>query len=381
MVYYFDYNATTPVAPEVFDAMVPYLRDRWGNPSSMYAFGHALKGVIESARESVAALIQADAGEVVFTSCGTESSNTALCCGLNAHPERRHLIMSGVEHSANLKTGAYLESLGFRVSYLPVQPDGLIELDQLEATIMTDTAMVSLMWANNETGVVFPIVEIGALCRERGVLFHTDAVQAAGKIPIDVRTASVDYLSLSGHKIYAPKGVGVLFVRDKAPYQSLILGGGQEKGRRAGTQNVASIVAMGEAARLAARNLDAEINRLRILRDRLEGGLLKLPFVCRNGDADARLPNTTNLGFSGIESEALLLLLEKEGVCASSGSACSTGLLEPSHVLTAMGVPRSLAMGSVRFSLGRMSTDAEVDHLVSVVPRLAERLRGVSPKM
>lgn len=360
--------------------MAPYLRERWGNPSSVYAFGHKVKEAIECARESVATLIGAETSEVVFTSGGTESSNTAFHCGMNADAGRRHLIMSAVEHSAGMQSAADFKTQGFRVTHLPVRSDGLMDLAELDAMIQPDTAMLSLMWANNETGVIFPIAKVGALCRRRGVLFHTDAVQAAGKLPIDVQAAKVDYLSLSGHKIYAPKGVGALYVREGAPYRSLILGGGQEKRRRAGTQNVASIVAMGMAAQLAWQGLEEEATRVGRLRDQLEKSLLQLPFVRRNGSPGPRLPNTSNLAFEGIEAEALLLLLDKEGICASSGSACSTGSLEPSHVLTAMGLPRSLAMGSVRFSLGRTTTMTDVNHLTSVLPKLLKRLRGAIPK-
>lgn len=377
---YFDYNATTPLAPEVFDAMSPYLREHWGNPSSVYAFGHKAKEAIECARESVASLIGAETGEVVFTSGGTESSNTAFHCGLNADAGRRHLIVSAVEHSAGIQATADYKAQGFPVTHLPVRPDGLMDLAELDAMIQPDTAMLSLMWANNETGVIFPIAEAGALCRRRGVLFHTDAVQAAGKVAVNVKAAQVDYLSLSGHKIYAPKGVGALYVREGAPYQALILGGGQEKRRRAGTQNVPSIVAMGAAARLALQSLEEESTRVGGLRDQLEKSLLQMPFIRRNGATAPRLPNTSNLAFEGVEAEALLLLLDKEGICASSGSACSTGSLEPSHVLTAMGLPRFLAMGSVRFSLGRMTTMADVNCLTSVLPKLLKRLRAAIPQ-
>lgn len=379
-MHYLDYNATTPVAPEVFDAMAPYLRERWGNPSSVYAFGRKAREAIECARESVAALIGAEAGEVVFTSGGTESNNTAFRCGLNADADRRHWIVSTVEHSAGIQAAADYKAQGFPVAHLPVRSDGLMDLAELDAMIQPNTALVSLMWANNETGVIFPIAEAGALCRRRGVLFHTDAVQAAGKVAVDVKEAKADYLSLSGHKIYAPKGVGALYAREGAPYRTLILGGGQEKKRRAGTQNVASIVAMGMAARLVLQNMKEEAARVCKLRDQLEQSLLQMPFVRRNGAEAPRLPNTTNLAFEGVEAEALLLLLDKEGICASSGSACSTGSLEPSHVLTAMGLPRSLAMGSVRFSLGRMTTAADVERLSSVLPQLLKRLRGAIPK-
>ena len=379
-MHYFDYNATTPLAPEVFDAMAPYLRESWGNPSSVYAFGHKAKEAIECARESVAALIGAEIGEVIFTSGGTESNNTAFHCGMSADAGRRHLIVSAVEHSAGIQAAADYKAQGFQVSHLPVRSDGLMDLAELDLMIRPDTAMLSLIWANNETGILFPIAEAGALCRRRGVLFHTDAVQAAGKVSINVKAAQVDYLSLSGHKIYAPKGVGALYAREGAPYRALILGGGQEKRRRAGTQNVASIVAMGMAARLALQSLEEESTRVGRLRDQLEKSLLQMPFIRRNGAPSPRLPNTSNLTFEGVEAEALLLLLDKEGICASSGSACSTGSLEPSHVLTAMGLPRSLAMGSVRFSLGRTTTMADVNRLTSVLPKLLKRLRAAIPQ-
>ena len=360
--------------------MAPYLRESWGNPSSVYAFGHKAKEAIECARESVAALIGSDTSEVVFTSGGTESNNTAFHCGMTADVGRRHLIVSAVEHSAGIQAAANYKAQGFQVTHLPVRSDGLMDLAELDAMIRPDTAMLSLMWANNETGIIFPIAKAGDLCRRRGVLFHTDAVQAAGKVAINVKAAQVDYLSLSGHKIYAPKGVGALYVREGAPYRAFILGGGQEKRRRAGTQNVASIVAMGTAARLALQSLEEESTRVGRLRDQLEESLLQMPFIRRNGAPAPRLPNTSNLTFESVEAEALLLLLDKEGICASSGSACSTGSLEPSHVLTAMGLPRSLAMGSVRFSLGRTTTMADVNRLTSVLPKLLKRLRAAIPQ-
>ena len=359
--------------------MLPFLRETWGNPSSVYAFGYNTAEAIKQARHSVASLIGANSDEIVFTSCGTESSNTALLSGARAHPERRHIIMSSVEHPANLSYGEMLESLGYRISYLPVRSDGLCDVGELESAIEPDTAMISMMWANNETGVIIPLHEIGALCRERGVLFHTDAVQAAGKVPIDVDEACVDYLSLTGHKIYAPKGIGVLYVRRGSPHTPIIIGGGQEKDRRGGTLNVASIVAMGEAARLVGDGLENESSRLQALRDRVEGEIMKAFGAIPNGSLDSRLPNTSNLAFDGLESEALLLLLDKKGICASSGSACSTGSIEPSHVLSAMGLSRSAAFGSVRLSLGRMTRAEDVDYLLESLPDLIQRLRGISP--
>ena len=359
--------------------MLPYLSDHWGNPSSVYAFGGDTSKAIVQAREAIASLIGAHADEIVFTSCGTESSNTALMSGVSADPKRRHVIMSAVEHAANLSCGAAIESTGARVSYLPVDSDGLPCLDALEQAIEGETAMVSMMWANNETGVVFPMAEIGAICKEKGVLFHSDAVQAAGKVPIDVNEVGLDYLSLTGHKIYAPKGVGALYVRRGSPFRPLIVGGGQEKGRRGGTLNVASIVAFGEAARYVSDGLLDESTRLRGLRDKLELACVEDFGAQRNGHLEARLPNTSNLTFDGLESEALLLLLEKQGICASSGSACSTGSLEPSHVLSAMGLSRSQALGTVRVSLGRMTESADVDHFLTVLPAILERLKGAGP--
>ena len=377
--HYFDYNATTPIASEVFEAMRPHLTERWGNPSSAYAFGRELKRVVAESRESVARLLGAETDEIVFTSCGTESTNTALRGAMASNPERRHLIMTTVEHSANLACGAWLEAAGMRVTYLPVSSEGVIDLNALETAIQPDTALVSVMWANNETGVVMPVQEIGELCREKGLLFHTDAVQAMGKVSVDVGQVPVDYLSLSGHKIYAPKGIGALYVRRGAPYEPLIVGGGQENGRRAGTQNVPYIAGLGRACQLVGEDLEAESGRLSFLRDRIESFAIDSLGARANGAGASRVPNTTNLSFPGIEAEALLLLLEREGICASSGSACSTGSLEPSHVLTAMGVSRSDALGSLRLSLGRDSTAADVEQLLAVLPGLVERLRGVVP--
>ncbi len=376
---YFDYNATTPVAPEVLEVMLPYLKDSWGNPSSVYAFGHDTAKVIVEARESVAELVGASPGEIVFTSCGTESINTALWSGLKSDPSRRHVLMSAVEHPANLSLATTLEAAGYRVTILPVLQSGLIDLNVVEAAIQPDTALLSIMWANNETGVVMPVEELGSICRRQGILFHCDAVQAVGKVPIDVSAAGVDYLSLSGHKIYAPKGVGALYVREKAPFTPLIAGGGQEGGRRAGTQNVAYIAAIGMAARLSSASFESEARRLAPLRDRLETACMETWGALRNGDAKARVANTANLSFEGLESEALLLLLERAGICASSGSACSTGSIEPSHVLTAMGCSRSRALGSVRISLGRGTLASDIDYILDVLPGIIDRLQGLAP--
>ncbi|MFA6547232.1 MAG: aminotransferase class V-fold PLP-dependent enzyme, partial [Limisphaerales bacterium] len=337
-IYYFDNNATTRVAPEVLTAMTPFFTERWGNASSAYSFGNEVVKDIDLAREKVAALIGADPREIIFTSCGTESNITALHSAMITQPGRRHVLTTAVEHSANIKFGEYLRRRGYDVTFLPVESDGSLDLHMLEKSIRPDTAIVSVMWANNETGVLFPLEEIAAICRSRGVLYHTDAVQVPGKLRMDVDELGVDFLSLSAHKLHAPKGVGLLYCRYTAPYHSYIIGGGQEKGRRGGTENVPYIVGFGRAAELALASIQDENTRIRALRDRLEQTILAtIPDTNRNGGRDARLPNTSNLTFSGCEAEGILLLLDREGICVSSGSACTTGSLAPSHVLTAMG--------------------------------------------
>ncbi len=356
---YFDNNATTRVAPEVVQAMVPYLTELWGNPSSVYDFGHALAKDIQAARAKVAALINADPKEIVFTSCGTESNNSALHSALALQPGKRHVITTAVEHSANIKFCQFLQKQGCEITFLPVESDGSLDLHLLEQSIRPDTAIVSAMWANNETGVVFPIEEIAAICQSKGVSFHTDAVQVAGKLKIDVHALGVDYLSLSAHKLHAPKGIGILYVKRNSRYQPYLIGGSQETGRRGGTENVPYIVAFGRAAELALANLADENTRVRAMRDRLESGILsRVGGTSRNGAKEPRLPNTSNIAFDGVEAESLLLELDKRGICASSGSACTTGSLEPSHVLTAMGVSRDRARGSIRLSLGIYNTEA-----------------------
>src|SRR5688572_15040972 len=380
MFCYFDNNATTRVAPEVIDAMVPFLRDSWGNPSSAYQFGSKVGKDIERAREQVAALIHADPKEVVFTSCGTESNNSAIHSALTVHPEKRHVVTTAVEHSANIKYCQFLQKKGCEVTFLPVESDGSIDLHVLDQSIRPDTAVVSVMWANNETGVLFPIEEVAAMCQSKGVLCHTDAVQAAGKIKIDVKALGVDYLSLSAHKLHAPKGIGMLYVRRKSKFQPYLMGGHQERGRRGGTENVAGIVAFGKAAELALAHLNEENTRVRAMRDRLETTILsKIPNAIRNGGKEPRWPNTSNIAFDGIEAEAILMQLDQAGICASSGSACTTGSLEPSHVLTAMGVSPMRARGSVRFSLGIYNTEAEVDYALERLPGIVEKLRAISP--
>ena len=376
-IYYFDNNATTRVAPEVLEAMLPFFTEHWGNPSSAYRFGHQLTKSIEGAREKVAALINADPREIVFTSCGTESNNSAIHSALVTHPAKRHIVTTAVEHSANIKFCAHLKKQGFEVTLLPVESDGSLDIHLLEKSIRPDTAIVSTMWANNETGVLFQIEEIAAICRSKEVLFHTDAVQAAGKVKIDVKDIGMDFLSLSAHKLHAPKGIGALYVRKGVRYLPYVIGGGQEHGRRGGTENVASMAGFGRAAEMALANLSDEQTRVRKLRDRMETELLKrIPHSVRNGDREARLPNTSNVSFDGVEAGDVLKALDQLGICASSGSACTTGSLEPSHVLTAMGISAARARGSVRFSLGLYNQEPDVDYVVEHVPQVIAKLRG-----
>lgn len=373
---YLDHNATTPVRTEVFEAMRPYFCEEWGNPSSSYRFGARMKGAIETAREQVADLIGAHPREIVFTSCATESNNTALHAALGANPGKRHVITSAVEHSSVLNHCRALERDGCRVTYLPVDRDGLLVLADLENAITGETAIVSLMWANNETGVLFPVEEIAAVCRVRSVLFHCDAVQAVGKVCVNVRNLPVDYLSITGHKLGAPKGIGALYVNRKAPFGAYLHGGHQEKGRRGGTENVAFIVALGRAAELATKHLPTSDKTVRPLRDALESAILEtIPGTELNGHKTERLANTTNIHFAGIESEALLLLLDQAGVCASSGSACLADSPDPSHVIAAM-KPGPAARQSIRFSLGIETTAAEITEAISAVRRCVNTLGG-----
>ena len=380
-IYYFDNNATTRVAPEVLEAMLPYLTEQWGNPSSAYSFGNRVGESVSEAREKVAALINADPREIIFTSCGTESSNAALNSALLTQPGKRHLVTTAVEHSANIKYGQMHEKRGGEVSWIPVDRAGQIDVHELQEAIREDTAAVSVMLANNETGLVFPIEEIAAICRIKGVPFHTDAVQTAGKLKLDVKAMGVDFLSLSAHKLHAPKGIGLLYARQGAAWQSYVIGGSQEFGRRGGTENVPYIVAFGKAAELAVTSLENDVDRIRALRNHMEDSIMeRIPGVTRNGAKEPRLPNTSNLNFDDCEAEAILLLLDRKGICASSGSACTTGSLAPSHVLTAMGVPPDHALSSLRLSLSKYSTDAEVDHLLDTLPPIIKKLRGASPK-
>jgi cysteine desulfurase len=375
-VIYLDYNATAPLRPEVFAAMKPFLTERWGNPSSSYIFGSKLKAEIEAARRSVARLVNASTSEVIFTGSATESDNTALNAVLGAQPGKRHIITSLVEHSAVLNHCAFLETQGVRVTRLPVDSEGLLDLAALDAAFADDTALVSLMWANNETGVIFPVTEIAALCRTRGVPFHCDAVQAAGKLPIDLKVVPVDYLSLSAHKLGGPKGVGALIVRKGALFAPTLHGGHQERGRRGGTENVAGIIGFGQAAELAHAEIAGYAERVSPLRNKLEAELLaRLPGAERNGHATQRLANTTSITLPGIEAEALLLLLDQAGVCASAGSACLADSDEPSHVMRAMKPHSAAARQMIRFSLGQENTSVEIESAIAAAVSAVGRLR------
>ena len=378
---YFDNNATTAVAPEVFEAMVPFLTKLYGNPSSIHTFGGQVMAHVDQARERVASLLGAQSSEVIFTACGTESDNAALRSAIfTAEPGRDKLVISQVEHPAILNVAKELERNGIQVERIPVDSHGRLSLARAEEVIDERTALVSVMWANNETGNIQPVQELAELAHRHGALFHTDAVQAVGKVPINLSEGWVDFLSLSGHKLHAPKGVGVLYVRRGVRFHPFILGGHQEEGRRAGTENVASIVGLGMAAELAAKNIAHENTEVRALRDRLEQGIIAaIPEVRVNGDIEHRLPNTANISFEYIEGESILMLLDQLGICASSGSACTTGSLEPSHVLRAMGLPYTAAHGAIRFSLSRYNTVQEVDFVLEKLPGIIARLREISP--
>lgn len=381
---YLDNNATTRTDDEVLAAMLPYLTLYYGNPSSMHTFGGQVGRVVKEAREQVASLLGAEASEVIFTSCGTEGDNAAIRAALSAQPNKRHIVTTQVEHPAVLNVCKRLEKQGYTVTYLSVNSQGQIDLDELEASLTGNTALVSVMYANNETGVIFPIERIGQIVKEYGATFHVDAVQAVGKVPLNMKNSTIDLLTLSGHKIHAPKGIGALYVRKGVRFRPLLIGGHQERGRRGGTENVPGIVALGKAAELAEQELAeqhiANVKQEKRLRDRLEEGLLaRIPDAIVNGHPTERLPNTTSIGFKYIEGEAILLSLNQYGICASSGSACTSGSLEPSHVLRAMGLPYSVLHGSIRFSLSRYTTDAEVERVLEVMPGIIERLRALSP--
>ena len=380
-VIYLDNNATTKVAPEVVEAMLPYLSEYYGNPSSMHSFGGDVGEKIKEARQHVADLIGASPNEIVFTSCGTESDGTAIRAAIESNPERKQIVTSRVEHPAIKNLYETLSKQGYRVTFVPVDNEGRLDLDYLYKSLDDDTAIVSLMWANNETGVIFPVEEISHEVRDRGIIFHTDAVQAAGKVPIDVNATGVDMLSLSGHKFHAPKGIGVLYIRTGTKFSPYMIGGHQEEGRRGGTENVASIIAMGKAAEMAKQHLEnSGYACVSELRDKLETTLLeRIPHSMVNGDTKNRLPNTTSIAFEYVEGEAILLMMNEHGICASSGSACTSGSLEPSHVLRAMGVPFTAAHGSIRFSLSRYTTAAEIDFVIEKMPPIIKRLRELSP--
>lgn len=378
---YFDNNATTCVAPEVRDAMTPFFNELYGNPSSMHAFGGQVAKHVQRARERVAAFLNAEPSEIIFTSCGTESDNMAIHGTAELLGPQAKVITSRVEHPAVLGPCRRLKDMGHREIELPVDTLGQIDLEVLRDTLKGGTpAIISLMWANNETGVVFPMEKIVEIAKEAGAIIHTDAVQVAGKLPIDVKRLPVDMLSISGHKLHAPKGIGVFYLRRGTRLKTFMLGGHQENGRRGGTENVPYIVGLGEAVDLAVANMDEERRTLTRLRDKLENGLLATcPDARVNGDRVNRLPNTTNMSFEYIEGEAILYHMSDLGICASTGSACAAGSLEPSHVIRAMGVPFTAVHGSVRFSLSRYNTEAEVDYVLEHMPRIVRKLRDLSP--
>lgn len=382
-VVYMDNNATTRVAPEVIEAMMPYLTDAYGNPSSMHTFGGQVGDAVRKSRQRVAALLGAEPEEITFTSCGTESDSSAILSALRTYPEKRHVVTTRVEHPAVKSLCDNLETVTghkYKVTRLKVDSEGMLDMSEYEAALTDDTAIVSVMWANNETGVIFPVEEMARMARQRGILFHTDAVQAVGKIDINLKELDIDFLSLSGHKLHAPKGVGALYIKRGTLFVPFLTGGHQESGRRGGTENVASIVALGRACELAGEKMAEENGRVKTLRDKLEEGLLaNVPKSMLNGHKKHRLPNTANISFEYVEGEAILLHMNKYGICASSGSACTSGSLEPSHVLRAMGVPFTAAHGSIRFSLSIYNTEEEVDFVVEKMPAIIESLRQMSP--
>jgi cysteine desulfurase len=378
---YLDHNATTPLDPVVADRMAQTLRDVWGNASSVHHFGQQAKAVLDEARASVSSFLSADPSEIVFTAGGTEADNIAIRGAAEAlEPSgRKHLITCGIEHEAVLTTMKAMARRGWRVTTLPVDTSGIVSVDRLRDAITDDTALVSIMHANNEIGMVQPIAELAAVAHERGALFHTDAVQSAGKLPLDVRALGVDMLSIAAHKFYGPKGAGALWVKRGVRLLPVMTGGRQERNRRAGTENVPALVGLGVAAELARRKVDTEAPRLGGLRDRLEAGILSaIPGTERNGAASPRVPNTTNISVERVEAESLLIGLDLAGIAVSSGSACSSGTLEPSHVLKAMGYPHARTLGSIRFSLGASNTDADVDRVLEALPPIVEKLRSLT---
>ena len=378
---YLDNNATTACDPAVVEAMLPYFTEQFGNASSMHSFGNKVAHGLKEARARIQRLLGAEFdSEIIFTSCGTESNSTALLSALKAQPERNQVITTVIEHPAILAVCEHLEKEGVVVHRLRVDKKGRLDLDEYKSLLSPRTAIVSVMWANNETGTLFPVEEMAAMARAVGAMFHTDAVQAVGKIPIGLANSKIDMLSLSGHKLHAPKGVGVLYLRRGTRFRPLLRGGHQERGRRAGTENSASIVGLGTAAALAMEYMDFENTEVRRLRDRLEAGILaSVPHAFVTGDPGNRLPNTANIAFEYVEGEAILLLLNKQGIAASSGSACTSGSLEPSHVMRAMGIPYTAAHGTIRFSLSRYNTEAEINRVIAAVPPIIGQLRKLSP--
>lgn len=378
---YLDNAATTALSPRVLEAMLPYFTQYYGNPSSVHAFGREAKQGLDKARDQVAKALHCDPSEVIFTGCGTESDNTVLLGVAQRYGNKgKHIITTNVEHHAILHTCEYLEKQGYEVTYLPVDQDGLVTAEQVAAAIRPDTILVSIMFANNEVGTIMPIQEIGAVCKEKGVLFHTDAVQAVGHIPVDVQTMHIDMLSLSAHKFHGPKGVGALYCRKGIRLPSYIMGGAQEKGRRAGTENVAGIVGLGAAIQLATEQLKENRAKMTALRDRLMAGIQeRIPEVKLNGHPTKRLPNNVNFSFKYIEGESILLMLDMNGIAASSGSACTSGSLDPSHVLLALGLPHEIAHGSVRLTLGDETTAEDIDYTIDVLEKTVTRLRAMSP--
>ena len=378
---YMDHNATTPVHPEVFEEMLPFLKDEWGNPSSIHWAARAPRKAIDDAREKVCAFLNCSPVEVIFTSCGSESDNLAIKgVALAKKSKGNHIITTRVEHPAVLNTCKYLEKEGFDVTYLNVDSEGLLSLDRLREAITPKTILITIMYVNNETGVIFPIGDIGKIAKERDITFHTDAVQAAGKLPLDVKSLNCDLLSISGHKLYAPKGVGALYAKRGVRLVPLIHGGHHERNRRGGTENVAGIAGLGRAVEVAARDMEKENERLKKLRDRLHKGLVeRVPHVKLNGHPEKRVANTLNISFEFVEGESLLLNLDMLGVAASSGSACTSGSLEPSHVLLALGLTPEVSHGSVRFSMGKSNTEEDIDYILEKMPPIVERMRSMSP--
>jgi cysteine desulfurase len=378
---YMDYSATTFVRPEVLEEMLPYFTEKFGNPSSFYGISRETKRAIDNAREQVAKALNCLPDEIYFTGGGSEADNWAIKGIASAHKNKgNHIITTKIEHHAVLHTCEYLEKNGFDVTYLDVDEEGFINLEDLNNAITDKTILVSIMFANNEIGTIQPIKEIGEICREKKVYFHTDAVQAVGNVPVDVKEMNIDMLSLAGHKIYGPKGIGVLYIKKGIKIDNLVHGGGQERNRRAGTENIAAIVGLGKAIELANDNLEEHMNKLIALREKLIDGLLKIPYTRLNGPrGEKRLPGNVNVCFRFIEGESILLSLDFKGVCASSGSACTSGSLDPSHVLLSIGLPHEIAHGSLRLSMGEGSTEEDVDYVLEVVPPIIDRLRNMSP--